>query len=304
MFNNKDKGIILAIITAVISGVSVFVNKFAVSSMESPLQFVSIKNFAVSLLTLSLLISTKKLKKIRKLSRREIKYLVLIGVVGGFLPFFLFFKGLSLIPAVNAAIIHKSLVIWVTMLAIPLLKEKVSKTQFIAVLFILTGNLFVGGFNGFEFSRGELMVLAATVLWAVENIFAKKVLSSVEPDLVVLFRMGLGSLLLVGTNFFLTPTSGSMDLTINPEQIFWIGLTVITLFGYVTSWYRALKLTPAITVASILSISTLITNILSAIFITHKWSGGLLIQSSLFLSGVALFLISEKLAIKENSSIL
>jgi len=68
--------------------------------------------------------------------------LLLIGLVGGSIPFYLYFEGLSKISAINGAIIHKSLVIWVALLAIPFLKENMSKLQALAV-FALFGSNFL-----------------------------------------------------------------------------------------------------------------------------------------------------------------
>ena len=75
------------------------------------------------------------------------------------------------------------------------LKEKLSSLQIMAIALLFASNLLIGGFKGFTFSTGELMVLAATIFWAVENIIAKKVLEGVDPDIVVGARMGLGSLI-------------------------------------------------------------------------------------------------------------
>jgi drug/metabolite transporter (DMT)-like permease len=287
--SNNTKGIYLSLLTAVISGFSIFINKFAVDAIKPALYFTSIKNISVALLIFALIFVTKDWKKLAKLSRKQMVYLILIGIIGGSLPFYLFFTGLSQTSAVNAAIIHKTLVFWVMLMAIPILKEKISKGQIVAVLMLFAGNIFIGGFKGFEFSQGEAMLLAATVLWAVENILAKKILSSVEPNIVAAFRMGLGSLILMTATLISVPQVLYKSLTLNNSQIFWIFLTVLSLLAYTTTWYRALKYAPAITVTSVLVSSTLVTNILSAIFITHSWNAVLTIQSVLIFFGLILF---------------
>jgi drug/metabolite transporter (DMT)-like permease len=286
---NKTKGIYFSLLTAVISGFSIFINKFAVDAIKPALYFTSIKNFSVALLVFALILVTKEWKKLAKLSRRELVYLVLIGIIGGSLPFYLFFIGLSQTSAINAALIHKTLVFWVAIMAIPFLKEKISKGQILAVILLFAGNIFVGGFQGFKFSQGELMILAATILWAVENIFAKKVLSSVEPNIVTAFRMGLGSLILMTATFVSVPQVLHKSLMLSGSQIFWILLTVLSLLAYTTTWFRALKYASAITVTSVLVSSTLVTNILSAVFISHSWNWVLTIQAVLIFSGLFLF---------------
>src|SRR3989304_6510613 len=213
--SNTTKGIYISLTTAVISGVSIFVNKFAVDTIKPALYFTSVKNVAVALLIVTIVLATGEWKKIAKLSKKELGYLLLIGIIGGSLPFYLYFTGLSQTPAVNAAIIHKTLVFWVMLMAIPFLKEKVTKWQILGVLMLFAGNVFVGGFKGFKFSQGELMLLIATVLCAVENIIAKKVLTTVSPNIVAAFRMGLGSVVLMLATILRLPQILQKSLSLN-----------------------------------------------------------------------------------------
>lgn len=215
-----------------------------------------------------------------------------IGIIGGAVPFYLFFTGLSQIPAINANIIQKSLILWVTILAIPLLKERISKTQGFAVLLLFAGNLMIGGFKGLEFSKGELMVLCATLFWAAETIFVKKILNSVDSDIVAAARMGLGSLILITASAISAPSDLSNIGSLTPVQGFWVAITSITLFGYVNCWYKALKYAPAISVSATLVSATLVTNILSAVFITHTWNAVLIYQGILIGLGALLINLS------------
>ena len=287
--SNITKGIYISLATAVISGVSIFVNKFAVDAVKPALYFTSVKNVAVALLIVTIVLATGEWKKIAKLSKKELGYLLLIGIIGGSLPFYLYFTGLSQTPAVNAAIIHKTLVFWVMLMAIPFLKEKVSKWQILGVLMLFAGNVFVGGFKGFKFSQGELMLLVATVLWAVENILAKKVLATVSPNIVTAFRMGLGSIVLMPATIITVPQVLQKSLALSNEQFLYMGLTVLFLLAYTTTWYRALKHAPAVVVTSVLVSSTLVTNVLSAVFVTHSWNVTLTVQAVLIVAGLSLF---------------
>jgi drug/metabolite transporter (DMT)-like permease len=288
MSSTLKKGIYLAFLTALISGVSNFVNKIAVDVIKPPLVFTAEKNAFVALLVIGILMVTWKWKKIKQLKKKEIIYLVLIGIIGGSLPFYIFFTGLSLIPAINGALIHKTLVFWVAILAIPFLKEKISKIQILAVLILFASNFIIGGFTSLQYSKGELFVLIATILWAIENILAKKILPSVDPDIVVTARMGLGSLILLTVAAITVPTALSKSIFMSQTEWFWLLISVALLFGYVIAWYRALKFAPAITVASILVSATLVTNILSAIFVTHVWNIQLGIQAFLTVLGIVI----------------
>lgn len=292
MFTSQKRGIQFAVVAALISGISIFINKFAVDAIKQPLIFTAVKNSIVAILILGVLLATKKWQLVKKLSKRQAIFLMLIGIVGGSLPFYLFFTGLAQIPAINAALIQKTLVLWVTLLAIPFLKEKLSKKQIVAILILFGSNLVIGGFKGFQFSSGEFLVLIATILWAIENILAKKILPKVDPDLVTAARMGFGALILTTFSIFTYPHALENIIRLNFVQWGWITITAITLFGYVISWYRALKFAPATIVTAILVGSTLITNILSAIFITHVLTPNFIIQLGLVIFGI-LFLVSS-----------
>jgi drug/metabolite transporter (DMT)-like permease len=247
-----------AFIAAVISGFSIYTNKFAVAAVPPPVLFTTLKNLIVGVAIFGLIIVAGKINLLKNLSKKNLLGLLVIGVIGGAIPFYLFFTGLSQIPAVNGAIIQKTLVIWVTILAVPILKEKLTLTNLLAVSLLFYANVFIGGFKGFTFSNGELMILTATLLWSVETIIIKKI--NYDPDIVALFRMGFGSLILLT----ISPTNQITNL--GSYQWFWVLGTSGVLFAYVFFWLRALKNAPAVSVTSILAISTLITNLLSSKF--------------------------------------
>jgi drug/metabolite transporter (DMT)-like permease len=284
-----DKGIKLALVTAVVSGVAIFINKLAVGMMRPPLVFTAVKNTGVAVLIFGWLVVSGKWWKVGSLRRGEMGKLLLVGIVGGAVPFYLFFTGLAQIPAVNAALIHKTLVLWVAILAVPLLKERLSLLQMGALLMLFYANLAVGGFRGFEYSTGELMVLGATILWAVENVVAKIVLKTVDPDLVVGARMGLGAMVLLGAAIVQGQPIGYQILGLSWGEVGLLVATAGTLLVYVTSWYRALKRAPVTTVATVLTGSVLVTNFLSAVLITRVWGMEMVWQAGLILLGVGLF---------------
>lgn len=151
------------------------------------------------------------------------------------------------------------------------------------------GNLSIGGFKGFLFSQGELLILLSSILWAVENVIAKKILPRIDPDIVTGARMGIGGLILLGASMLLAPHGLTKVAQLNQTQWLWMSISVVLLLGYVTTWYRALSYAPAVTVTSVLTLATLVTNVLSALFVTHVWTLELSTQSLLMLFGAVLF---------------
>lgn len=279
------KGIYLALITATISGFSIFFSKISVS-VSDPIVFTTLKNGLVAIVLSFLLLGLGLFEKLKKLSRKDWLKLILIGIIGGSFPFALFFTGLTMTPAVNAAIIHKTLYLWVGFLAIIFLKEKLTLFQMLGYVLILWGNLWVGGFEKFSFNRGELMIFAATALWAIENVIAKQALKKLPSEIVAWARMLIGSLILLG--IVVWQGKGSFLFNLNQAQVLTTLISSLFLIGYVLTWYKALKYAPATVVSSVLVFSTVITNALSSIFITHKFPQPQILSSLFLVSGVVL----------------
>ena len=279
---------ILALSTAVISGVSGFINKFAVSGFNNPVLFATIKNSLVAVFILGILMIIGRKAELKALNAKQWIQLSLIGIVGGSVPFALFFTGLSQTSAINGALIHKMLFLFVAVLAIPFLKERMAWQQWLGIAIIFFANFFVGGFVGFKLNAGELMILAATALWAIENIIAKKVLENVSSLTVAGARMVFGSVLLLAYIFL---TSGFADIAkLSGSNWTWTLLTAGFLAGYVLTWYTALKHAPATYVATLLVPATLVTNLLSAIFITGTFSAENLMTAVLYAGGIVLLI--------------
>lgn len=277
---------LLALFAALISGTNNFLTKMAVTVVPDPVFYTTLKNGIVALLIAGLILMLGKWGEIRSLSQKQLGMLLLVGALGGALAFALFFTGLSMTTALNAGLIHKTLFLWVFLFAYPFLKERLTRGQMIGVACVFLGNLFVGGFTGFKWNVGELYILLATILWAAENVIAKKALEGVSSVTLAGARMAIGSILLLA---FLGATGRIFPLSgISAEGWGWTILTSVLLFGYVLSWYTALKYAPATYVATLLVPATVVTNILSAVFVTHAFTSVQALSALLYALGIAL----------------
>lgn len=292
--NKKIKiGITLALSTAIISGFSNFIAKVSVTALKDATLFTFLKNSIVAVLLIGLVLSLGKIKELKALNKRSWIKLLAIGVIGGSLPFILFFTGLSMTSALTASFIHKTLFVWVAILAIWFLKEKVTKLQIGALVLLLGGTLLLGGFQNFHFGKGEIMILAATLLWAVENIIAKKVLAEVSSLTLASARMVFGSVILLAV----VAWQGKIGLmtSLSPKQWLWTLIPAVLLFGYVLTWYTALKHAPATVVASFLVPATFITTLLSTIFLKTPLTSLNNLSGILFAVAAVLLVINYKI---------
>jgi len=254
--NNRTKtGIKLALLTALISGLANFLNKEVLISGVDAVSLTLVKNTLVGLGFLAILfVSFKKLPKIKL---KEIWKLLTVALVGGSISFLLFFKGLSLASATTGSLIHKSLFLWVALLAFIFLGEKFKKYQLAALGLLALGLVLLSKITNFSFGRGELMMLIATLLWSLEVIFVKKFLKNTNFKILAAARMFLGSLFILGFVLLGGQTLHITDISASG----WLKILVVAgfLFGYVFTWYKALSLAPANLVTSILTLALPIT---------------------------------------------
>lgn len=294
--NNKLKlAIYLAFGTTFISGISNFVAKFSVKIVQDPVVFTFLKNIIVAVFLVGIILFARKWREIKNLKKNDWIKLIAIGIIGGSIPFILFFSGLAIIPAVTASFIHKTLFIWVAILAVPFLKERLGFWPITALFLLVVGNLVMFGLPKFTFGIGELMVLGATIFWAVENVIAKKALKNISSVTVSGARMLFGSVIIFA--YVLFQGHEGMITNFSAVQWLWILIPSVLLIGYVLTWYTALKYAPAITVSSILVLATFITNLLQAVFV----SGNISVEQ---LAGGALGVLGTMLIIGQSKKML
>jgi drug/metabolite transporter (DMT)-like permease len=270
----QRSGLALAAGTALVSGTSVFVNSYGVHAIASPVLYTTAKNLVafvvLGVLALAARAPTKPAAVLGRFNQRPSGTgdgpwawvgLVYVGVVGGGLAFALFFTGLAHTTATPAAFWHDSLVVWVAVLAVPFLAERVRWWNALAVVLLVAGQVvLVGGVGALRVDRGQAFVLAATVLWSVEVVVAKRLLSSRSPATLSLVRMGVGGATLLG---YLTAT-GQVRLlgSFGVSQVSWALFTGLLLAAYVATWVSALARARAVDVSSVLVGSVFVTALL------------------------------------------
>ena len=118
-------GLKLALATACISGVAVFLNSYGVKAFGDATTYTTAKNVVAALVLVTLVAAMSASRRGAVLTRPsrpgQWAGLAVVGVFGGAIAFVLFFEGLALASSVDASFIHKTLLVWVALLAVPLL---------------------------------------------------------------------------------------------------------------------------------------------------------------------------------------
>jgi drug/metabolite transporter (DMT)-like permease len=263
---SRSTGVALAFVTACISGVSIWVNGRGIAHFSDATVYTTAKNVVAGafLLLLLLVPGSHGRASVSSIARRHWPALLGVAVIGGSVPFVLFFDGLKDSTATQAAFIQKTLIIWVALLAVPLLKERFGWPHALAIGFLLGGQAWLAGKLGtLAFGKGEAMILVATLFWSVEIVFVKYLLRSIPPSVVAAARMTIGAVLLV---CWLVLTGNLGDLTgLSALQWRWALLTGLLLTAYVATWFAALARAQAIDVTAVLVFGALVTAILSGV---------------------------------------
>ena len=277
---SEKKGIFLVLCTAFVSGFSIFLNSFAVKGFN-PFAFAFLKNAVVAVFLLSLLILLKDFSKLKQLKTGHWKQLASIGLIGGSIPFLLFFYALKLTTSANAGFFHKTLFIWASLLALFFLKEKISHAFIVGVVLLFVGNFLLFGPNAFGFP--EALVLIAAILWAAENVLSKHVLKELSGTIVAFGRMFFGSVFILA---FLALTGQlSSAFILSMPQLQWVFVTSFLLFLFVFTYYSGLKHLPVHKAASLLLLAQPITAFLSFAFLGKSLSLQTVIGFSLIVVG-------------------
>ncbi|MGH3081631.1 MAG: DMT family transporter [Gaiellaceae bacterium] len=264
--SKRSTGIALALVTATISGFAVFLNGYAIKRFDDATAYTTAKNgvAAVLLILLALPVLTRSGRPgSRPRTRRQWLGLAAVGVIGGSVPFVLFFEALARASSTEAAFIHKTLVIWVALLAVPLLGERLSWAHWAAIALLIVGQaVLVGDAGTVSVGSGELMILGATLLWSVEVVLVKHLLASLAAPILAAARLGIGLLVLLG---FVALSGRWSELTgFGAEQWGWVLLTGVILTGYVATWYAALARAQAVDVTAVLVLAAIVTALLNA----------------------------------------
>jgi drug/metabolite transporter (DMT)-like permease len=267
--HTRGWGIGLALATAVVSGFAIFFNSYGVASWRnagaSTATYTTAKNLVAAFLIGGLLMAMSRRGAAegftKPTSRSQWLGLAAVGLIGGSIPFLLFFEGLARATSTQAAFIHKGLLIWVVILAVPLLGERLSWPHVAALGLLVWGQLVLaGGVTDLGVGSGEVMILAATLLWSIEVIVAKRLLADLSPLTVGTARMGLGVVILVGYGI-VTGAFGAVG-ALGWDQWGWALLTGLVLACYVATWFAGLARAQAIDVTAVLVFGAVITAVL------------------------------------------
>lgn len=113
-----------------------------------------------------------KLGQLSKISPRHVGKAALLGFINPFFYYIVLFKAYSLLPGQIAMALNYGWPLALALLSVPILKQSLSRTQFIAIVISFIGAIIIatkGQVGGFEqiSKLGLVLAFGSTIIWAV-----------------------------------------------------------------------------------------------------------------------------------------
>lgn len=283
-------GIALVLATVVVSGVSNFVNFKAVQGTDVD-AWIAARNAMVAMLLAPVAFLAGSGPRTRLASRDWVR-LAVIGLIGGAIPFVLYFHGFQMAAsqggAAAASFGYRSLFLMASLLGVVVLKERLPRRFVLGAGLLLAGNALLLSLAGPVWTDGTLFVLLATAMWAGEYALSKRALRSLPSGTVALGRMGFGAVFLLayvglsGHAASLAAFSGGDGMT--------LFLSACLLFAFVGTWYAGLKTTDLSVATSLLGSAFPITWVLGVFASGAAFTVGQALGAACVALGVAVVL--------------
>jgi drug/metabolite transporter (DMT)-like permease len=256
---NPRLGYGMAAMAAVISGFSIYINSLGVGAViKDATLYTTLKNSVVGVIVLlPLLFLASQRDEYRKLSARQWIWLAALALIGGSIPYVLFFEGLRLTTAVTGSLINHMQFAVVAPLAVVFLRERLAAPIWGAVAALVVVSFVGVNLHAFRWGQGALMVLASTVLFGAGFVIAKHLLRDLSTQAVMTAKMALGSVVLLAYSGFTGHLAAVSHLS--SFQWRWVVLTGIILFAFTAAILIAIKHAPVTAVLAIGTASPLIT---------------------------------------------
>jgi len=237
-------------------------------------------------------------KKFSKLQKKDIIPLFLLGFFGVVVYHLGLNYGEQYISASAASLIIATIPIFIVILAIPFLKEKITLKIIFGVLLSLTGVVLISIFGTpnssveIAYLSGAFTVLIAAIMGACYTIAGKKMLNRYSALSLTTYAFLIGSLGLIpfiSTSFF--EEIGTMSIT-GWSAVLFLGI-FSTVIGYVL-WYVALEIKTASEVSVFLYFIPVLSTAISYFFFDEQITW-------LFIFGGALVILGLYIVNKQKS---
>lgn len=270
---------------------------FIRASLKGGLSFTSltILRFLVVCVSFAIILLIKK-DIFSKLQKRDILPIFFLGFFGVIVYHLGLNYGEQYISAGAASLIIATIPVFVLILAMVFLREKITLTQFFGVLLALSGVVVISIWGqentviDIKYIFAAFAVLVAAVMGAVYTVAGKKLLTRYNALSLTVYAMLLGSIgLLPFVNFSFIDEVSRISLNVWGAVIF-LGV-FSTVVGYVL-WYKALEIRNASEISVYLYAIPVLSTVISYFMFDDKVTYMFVFGGALVILG--LFLVNRK----------
>jgi len=210
-------GYVAAVVSAILFGVSSTLNKIALENVN-PTVVAGMIYFVAGVFLFALHFSPlckKILTKIdsseteSKIVKKDFKILTFVIICGSIIAPLLLLNGLSQTTAINASLLLNAESLFTVAIAFIFLNERCAKREYIGILMLLVGVIFVttsGAFQNLSLSEnilGNLIIVGACLFWGIDNNLSKFLSKKRDIILITGLKCFAGGLALLGVSFLL-----------------------------------------------------------------------------------------------------
>jgi drug/metabolite transporter (DMT)-like permease len=262
--DSPNAGYIYAGLNAIISGFAIYINSLGVKVFADSALYTTLKNAVVGVaLLVPLVLFAERRSEWRRLTGKQWGLLLLLAVIGGSVPYVLFFRGLQLTTPVTGALLNHAQFVLVAVLAALLLAERVGLIAWLALPVLFIGTTLGANLHTLHWNTGAWLVAASSVLFAAGVVLAKYLLRDLSTTLVMTAKMSLGSLLLIAYVGVTGHLKGVDSLTM--DQWAYAIATGLILLAFTVTAFLALRSASATATTAIPAAAPIITALCVAV---------------------------------------
>ena len=261
-------GYYFAVLNAIISGLAIYINSQGVKMFSDSTLYTGLKNAVVGVaLVIPFFFMANSRAELKRLTGRQWGLLALLAVIGGSVPYALFFRGLQLTTPVTSSLLNHAQFLIVALLAILFLGERLGVIIWFALIALLVGTTLGSNLHTLVWNEGTVLVALSTLLFAAGVVLAKRLLSELSTLTVMAAKMSAGSAMLLAY----VAATGHLGAVASLTTTQWeyVLVTGLILLAFTFTAFMALRHATATVATAIPAAAPLITTLLTVVAAPH-----------------------------------